>query len=131
MVELEAVISRAAPGRIDKWWAEVRETLRSLDRAIEIHAQATEEPGGLFEQVRMQAPRLAGKIDRLVQEHEDIRQRIRSLVEGTGPVGDDEEAWVEQVREDVLELLRVLSRHRQRGADLLYEAYDVDLGPGD
>jgi hypothetical protein len=30
-----------------------------------------------------------------------------------------------------MELLKRLARHRQRGADLLYEAYQVDISAGD
>jgi hypothetical protein len=35
---------------------------------------------------------------------------------------------VERVRQRADELLAALSRHRQRGADLVYEAYATDLG---
>jgi hypothetical protein len=31
-------------------------------------------------------------------------------------------------REEVTTLMGQLVRHRQKGADLVYEAYDVDLG---
>jgi hypothetical protein len=33
-----------------------------------------------------------------------------------------------RVRELGTQLLATLSRHRQRGADLVYEAYQVDIG---
>ena len=37
----------------------------------------------------------------------------------------------EALREQALGILAGIVRHRQRGADLLYEAYDVDVGgPG-
>jgi hypothetical protein len=35
---------------------------------------------------------------------------------------------VEAVRELAIALLAKLSRHRQRGADLVYEAYQTDIG---
>ncbi len=38
---------------------------------------------------------------------------------------DDENA---AIREQALQLLTAIVRHRQLGADLLYEAYDVDVG---
>ena len=40
-------------------------------------------------------------------------------------------APAEQVRDDVTRLLGRLVRHRQRGSDLLYEAWAVDIGGGD
>ena len=35
------------------------------------------------------------------------------------------------IREQALELLAAIVRHRHLGADLLYEAYDVDIGGPD
>lgn len=34
-------------------------------------------------------------------------------------------------REAALDLLGLLSRHRHRGADFVYDAYDFDIGGGD
>jgi hypothetical protein len=39
--------------------------------------------------------------------------------------------WVEHQRRHALELMAALVRHRQRGADLVYEAYSVDIGGED
>ena len=38
--------------------------------------------------------------------------------------------WAEDLRVELTALLAALARHRQRGADLVYEAYAVDLGGG-
>ena len=38
---------------------------------------------------------------------------------------------VKDVREEALGLLQAIARHRQRGADLIYEAYSVDIEAGD
>ena len=45
------------------------------------------------------------------------------------PDHDDPE-WVERLRSVLTSLLVALARHRQRGADLVYEAYAVDIGGG-
>jgi len=39
-------------------------------------------------------------------------------------------AWAEEVRVELTALLAALARHRQRGADLIYEAFAVDIGGG-
>ena len=44
------------------------------------------------------------------------------------PVTNDD---VADLRERGTDLLARLSRHRQRGADLIFEAYDTDIGGGD
>jgi hypothetical protein len=44
---------------------------------------------------------------------------------------DPEDAeWSERLRSVLTSLLVALARHRQRGADLVYEAYAVDIGGG-
>ena len=40
----------------------------------------------------------------------------------------DADAWVESIRDAAITLMGLLVRHRQRGADLVYEAYDVEIG---
>jgi hypothetical protein len=44
----------------------------------------------------------------------------------TDGVGD--ECPVDDARDDVQRLLGEIVRHRQHGADLVYEAYHVDIG---
>ncbi len=46
------------------------------------------------------------------------------------PADDTYVAWAEELRVELTALLAALARHRQRGADLIYEAYAVDLGGG-
>jgi len=50
----------------------------------------------------------------------------------TAPPSDEiaYDAWADEIRAELTTLLVALARHRQRGADLVYEAYDVDLGGG-
>ena len=38
---------------------------------------------------------------------------------------------VDAVRDEALDLMRALLAHRHRGAELLYEAYQVDISAGD
>ena len=46
------------------------------------------------------------------------------------PVPDDYDGWVDDLRTELTALLAALAKHRQRGADLVYEAFDVDIGGG-
>ena len=43
---------------------------------------------------------------------------------------DDQEPFVDSLRADLTEMLCALAHHRQRGADLIFAAYDVDIGGG-
>ena len=118
------------------WRTQLSERLSTLRRAFAEHVGLTEGPDGLYHELLDQAPRLASGVDGLVREHRELLQAMEGLsarVEaGDGavvpepPVVRPEE--IDQVRGWASELLRELHEHRQRGADLVYEAYGTDLG---
>ena len=124
LVDLEKAIAAAAPGREEGWAELVQATLGRLREALAEHITGTEGPNGLFEKVRRRSPRLDVNCTRLAAEHGAITVQLgaaeAALEEGTEPA-----------RSAVLELLAQLARHRQAGADLVYEAYAVDIGGSD
>lgn len=132
VIGLEEAIAGPAPGRAGDWAMQVHDALVDVSGAFERHIAVTEGPDGLLEDVTRTAPRLANAARMLGGEHEAIRRGIaeslvavRSLAHGRGSDG------VTDVRENLLGLIARLSRHRQRGADLIFEAYAVDIGEGD
>ena len=124
LVEVEQAIAAAAAGRTQEWSTRVRAALERLERRVDAHIEATEGPEGLFEDVVQRSPRLARACERLIAEHEEIRARLAAAMDSL-----DGEAG--PARDAVMSLLALLARHRQRGADLVYEAYAVDLGGSD
>lgn len=132
VVRLEEALAAPAPGRPREWAGRVHERLVDVAAAFERHIAVTEGPDGLFDAVLRADPRLANAVSGLGNEHTDIRQSIADVLvmvrelARTGADGD-----TARVREAALDLLHRLSRHRQRGADLVYEAYAVDIGGGD
>ena len=94
--------------------------------------QLTRMPSGASSVPRVRA-RLATPASRLRREHSDILATIvraeKRLVTPETDV-DLYVAWAEDLRVELTALLAALARHRQRGADLVYEAYAVDLGGG-
>jgi hypothetical protein len=129
---LEEAVAKPAPGRTQEWAQQVHETLVELGASFERHIAITERPDGLFEELTKAAPRLAGGVKKLAEEHREIRAAIARAIDAvrdrTAVVPGDTEV---EGREAVLELINQLMRHRQRGADLIYEAYQVDVGVGD
>ena len=76
--------------------------------------------------MRASSPRLSGRVRRLTDEHVRYSGHISSLLarlDGAGPVDD-----LQDFREEVTALMGQLVRHRQSGSDLVFEAYEVDLG---
>lgn len=124
LIDLERAIAAAAPGREDSWTQGVRQALERLVTSFTEHVAATEAEDGLFNQVRRRAPRLAHHCKRLADDHGRIASELATA---TASLDTD----VAGAREAVLSLLAHLARHRQLGADLIYEAYAVDLGGSD
>jgi hypothetical protein len=128
LVALEQAISRPAVGREPDWAKDVLRASEELGRTIDEHVEVTERPGGLYDEIATKSPRLANNIGRLREEHPTLRDGTRELIEKlrTTGVGD---AWpLDQARDDLQRLLGRIVRHRQLGSDLVWEAYNLDIG---
>ncbi|GAA0729543.1 hypothetical protein Drose_32805 [Dactylosporangium roseum] len=104
------------------WRPGVSRAVAQLRAAFAEHVDRTEGPSGLYAGVVGDAPRLARYLSVLVDDHETVRSALDEL-EGRLDSCDHEE-----VRCEATQLIRAMWEHRQRGADLLYEAYETDLG---
>lgn len=125
--DVERALASASSGRTEQWTAEVSTRANKLDDAWTGHIAATEAPDGLFAQVLEDAPRLSHKIDQLQADHVAIREGIEALRSRVGAPGAD----LDELQELAFDLLGRISRHRHLGADLVYEAYTVDIEAAD
>ncbi|MFW2381822.1 MAG: hypothetical protein ACN4GZ_08705 [Acidimicrobiales bacterium] len=114
----------AAPAARESWAADLSEQLRKLETAFDQHIIEVQSPTGILNQVVDQAPRLQNAAEHLKREDDRLAKSIDDVIAAAG--GSDD--LVVDLRESVMEVLVDLSRHRQQGADLLYEAYAVDIG---
>ncbi|WP_460846814.1 hypothetical protein [Phytohabitans suffuscus] len=114
----------AAPAGDPAWRPRVSTRLHALRGAFAEHIVVTEGSDGLYAELLDYAPRLARGVNVLVREHAAVAATMSALqgrVDQAGPSVEELRAWSS-------DLLRELSRHRQRGADLVYEAYETDIG---
>jgi hypothetical protein len=128
LVAVEQAISSPAIGRESDWTKDVLRQLQDLGHTIVEHIEITERTGGLYEEIGQKAPRLAGKVERLREEHPELRDATTALVAKleTTPIGD---TWdLGDARDEIQRLLGRIVRHRQLGADLVWEAYNLDIG---
>jgi hypothetical protein len=112
----------AAPARDPRWRELVTERLRALREAFGEHVVLTEGPEGLYAELLVHAPRLAHGVDVLVREHAVLLAALDRLSQRMSTMD------IERIRSKANDRLRQLGRHRQRGADLVYEAYATDIG---
>jgi hypothetical protein len=100
--------------------------LERLDEVFAVHVQVTEAPGGLYQEIVENAPRLANRVTRFRREHAEIAEGIRHGRDAARAAGDPEA--LQALRDHAVRLFADLVRHRKRGLDMVYEAYHVDIG---
>jgi hypothetical protein len=126
---MERVLAAPARGRAVIWGEGVHASLVAIADDFGAHVEVTEGPDGLHQSILAGDLRLANAVGALTAEHGEIAEEIAGLVaDSEAPVTPDD---VDDLRERATRLLGHLIRHRQRGADLIYEAYDTDIGGGD
>ena len=75
-MHLEEALSSPAAGRIPDWTATVLKEMHEVRDAFEQHIVVTEQSDGLYDEILDRAPRLAGNVRRLRDEHPEIREGI-------------------------------------------------------
>ena len=118
----------ASASRVDDaHWAErVRAALVELSGDLREHIAITEGPDGLYLELERTAPRLSGPVEHLRGEHGDMTSALDELLGLLEPPGGV--PVVDAVRRAGTDLLVALMHHRQRGADLVFQAYEFDIG---
>lgn len=116
----------ALPLAMEVWGRRVRAALTEFSHDITDHVALTESPGGLYPSLSETAPRLQSGIDAQLEDHQWFVEEVARLLQAR----DDgiSRADLSAHRDDLTALLSRLVKHRQRGSDLIYEAYDVDIG---
>ncbi len=127
---VERSLSTAAHGRVAAWSADLRAELTSLSEALDLHIELTEASDGLLADIATSTPRLTHRVQGARDDHVVLRAAVARALEGLPP-GDGGDAGVASARDRVVELLTALVRHRHLGADLVYEAYNVDIEASD
>ena len=111
----------------DRWRRLVAARITALGEAFAEHVAETEAPGGLYDEMEEIAPHVQGKARRLREEHPRLTGAIadaEARFAAPFPEGTDLDA----LRDDLQRLMGRLVRHRQHGADLVWEAYELDIG---
>lgn len=127
--QVERSLSSAARGRVKAWSVELHERLTELSEALEQHIAATEAPDGLLADIATAVPRLSHRVDKTRADHEVLRTAAAAALAALPD--DDQDDAVPEARNRVVELLTAVVHHRHLGADLVYEAYNVDIEAGD
>ena len=118
----------AAPATADpvRWAERVHAASMELSGDFREHIDITEGPDGLYHDLLKTSPRLSNAVTSLTHEHAEIRDQIDELLAlVTAP---DDTGAADRIRDLGTTLLGRLVRHRQRGSELVFEAYQFDVG---
>lgn len=129
VLDVERALSTPAADAPERWAALLAEPVEELREVLSAHVAETEGSGGLFAQVTEEAPRLQHAIEMLIEDHEALTAAGEALAATLGAVHD--EAGVETARDQCLDLVRRILVHRHQGAELVYDAYQVDISGAD
>ena len=126
MSALEQALAAPVMDRKAVWAERVHVALVEISADFRLHIEITEGPDGLYPGVLTSAPHMSSAVASLSREHVEIKAMADDLLTRMSepPATDD----VDDVRNLGTALLAKLSRHRQRGADLVYDAYQTDIG---
>lgn len=118
-----------APSADPTYWAEgMRVALDELADILRRHQDASERPGGTLEEMAELQPRLTPRLDRSRAEHVPLIERAEGLRDTAAQQREAGNVDVDQLRRDAGRLQGDVRHHMAVGIDLMYEAYERDMG---
>ena len=129
ILDLERALGVPAGDHPQEWATDVAVVVANLRTVLDAHVADTEADGGFFDDVRDHAPQLMHAVEQLRAEHGPLLDATQSLAERSGSAGASVD--VDHVRDEAVDLIRRLLQHRHRGAELVYDAYSVDISAAD
>jgi hypothetical protein len=123
---LKEVLAAASADPAGTSCADIVGAARELQVCLLAHIEATEGPNGFHADMLTAAPRLAHEVEILVNEHAQLTTMAADLSSGSGTACAIEE--MEEIRRIGRRLVAAIGRHLQHGSDLIYEAFDAEIG---
>lgn len=125
LIALEAVLARPIGDDPGAWTAAVRQRVADMQGAFDNHVRVHEGPDSFHADVVSSQPHLAPHVAALQRDHHRLSILLLALTELTQ---NHPAPQVHDVRAMGTDLIHQFARHRQRGADLVWEAFNFDVG---
>lgn len=128
LYEAQLAVGRAIGAPIAsgaRWRKRLERALERITAALEEHVEETEGTSGILAEIIDQAPRLWREVEQVRGEHLELAEETATVVDALR--SDASEAVL---RKRAHELVKHFEQHRHHGADLVYEAFGVDIGGG-
>ena len=128
---LEACLGQAAPGRESDWQDEVNNSLDLLLAAMKESRDCVCRDDGLIEEIKIEKPFLVRRIKNLRAEFDGLFNQAKALQDQIKDATETQQIGFADLRQRMDWLLSGLKHHQAKEADLVYEAFNIDLGVGD
>lgn len=123
---LEAAIVAPAPGREREWRRRAARELSFVIKFLKAHCASAERRNGILTEVEAEIGRTR-ELTLARREHSTLVRDASTLFS----MLVDKSAEYADLRERVHKLIAALRRHQAREADLIYLAFQRDIGSGD
>lgn len=129
--DVEHSAGTGASGREEVWRGDLRATLAALAGALQEQLGNALASDGLYSDIERDVPRLSRRVERLRRTYGELLERLAALEEHVERTSGTASADTADIRAKIAAFTTELRRVRSDEADLLYEAYLVDIGGGD
>lgn len=128
---LERAAASSASERTREWCDVIAARLSELGTTFRHHVEVTEARDGLFAEIIEAAPRLAHRTEDLRRDHREIEAAIDGAAAKLASAANPDQTTVDDACDAALDLLTRISHHRHLGAELVYDAYHIDIEGAD
>ena len=127
MSALEAAMASPVTADTDLWLHDVRVRLQDLRDALDHHIRVHEGPESFHADIVRSQPHLTSHVVSLQRDHQRLQGHLVAVSDlvDTAITSRD---LVHDVRAVGTRMLHDFARHRQKGADVVWEAFNYDLG---
>jgi hypothetical protein len=123
---LEDAIAAPAPGREREWKRTAARELGTVSKSLKAHCVSAERRHGILTEVEAEIGRTRD-LTLARREHATLVRDAAALF----TMLVDEDAEYPELRERAAKVILALRRHQAREADLIYTAFQRDIGMGD
>ena len=113
-----------------RWSAHLSQLLLDLHDKLFRHFRH-EEGSGMFDQLRRQNPRAAGRIDKILKDHPKILAELRELMSSSLAYSQGVSPPDPRLRRRLKDLLEQLAQHEEQETDLIQRLTLNDIGVAD
>ena len=102
-----------------------------LEEAMEAQTRELDSDEGVLAEILGQAPRFERQVRRLRDQYADLVRQIHNLREQFSDSGVPEQRDVSEIRQRSAWLITAIRHFQAHESDLLWDAFQVDVGVGD